>query len=144
MRFGTALVTDVVPKTLRDYDGIRLEELATGADNIAIPHGTISTLSMRADPIEGRRRDFFVWMVMKRQKEVFQVYNFELQYQQEQASENRMRFYAVPLGAYFKPRRQLQTREQILRDYAMEVLETYRTVLGSRIISTVARGHRLS
>ena len=136
MRFGTALVTDVTLKTLEDYEGSSLETLVSDSENLTIPHESIISLSMRADPIEHRKREFFVWMVMKRQKEIFQVYNFEIKYRQGQNSETGIRFYAVPLGAYFKAKRQVQTRETILRDYAAEVLETYRTVLPERIISS--------
>ncbi len=135
MRFGTALVTDVVPKTLEDYAQTSLGTLAEDKANLTVPHEAVSSLTMRADPFERRRRDFFVWMVMKRQKETFQVYNFEMKYQQGPGGEATVKFYAVPLGMYFKPRRQTQTRETILRDYAMDVLETFRKVLPATAVS---------
>src|SRR2546422_8606402 len=37
MRYGTALVTDVQPMTLEDYEQTSLESLAADASNIAIP-----------------------------------------------------------------------------------------------------------
>jgi len=49
--------------------------------------------------------------------------------------ETRIRFYAVPLGVYFKPRRQTQTRETILRYYAVDALQIFRKVLPAEIIS---------
>src|SRR6266487_4655202 len=126
MRFGTALVTDVIPKTLEDYEEASLETLANDSDNLTIQHESVISFSMRADPPDHRKRDFFVWMVMKRQKEIFQVYNFEI------------KFYAAPLGAYFKPKRQVQTRETILREYAMDVLGIYRSILPATVISSQA------
>lgn len=57
-------------------------------------------------------------------------------HRRDQNSESSIRFYAVPLGVYFKPRRHGQTRETILRDYATNILENYRTVLPSNIVST--------
>ncbi|HYY91813.1 MAG TPA: hypothetical protein VE955_07475 [Candidatus Dormibacteraeota bacterium] len=135
IRFGTALVTDVVPKTLEDYDRLSLEKLGSDSNNLTVSHQSVTTLSMNAEPIEHRRRDFFVWMVMKMQRETFQVYSFEMKYNEDQGREGTIKFYAVPLGAYFKPRRQLQTREVILREYAIGVLDTYRTLLSTKVTS---------
>ncbi len=81
------------------------------------------------------KRDFFVRIVMKRQKEIFQVYNFEMNYWQSPDRKVAIRFYAVPLGMYFKPRRQTQTRETILREYAADALQIFREVLPTRIIT---------
>jgi hypothetical protein len=138
MRFGTALVTDVEPKTLEDYEDTGLETLAANRQNLAIPHGSIVSLEMRADPPNRRRRDFFVWWVMKRQKEIFQVYGFDLEYRTGHSTAT-LKFYAVPLGLYFKPRRMSQTRETILREYAAEILDTYRTVLPASIVASAPR-----
>jgi hypothetical protein len=135
MRFGTALVTDVAPKTLEDYGETSLETLAADPENKIIPHQNIVSLEMRADPPKRRRRDFFVWWVMKRQKEIFQVHNFEVKYRTDQKAEDVIKFYAVPLGVYFKPRRTMQTREAILREYGSEILDTYRTILPASTIS---------
>ena len=90
-------------------------------------------MTMRADKAEFRRRDFFVKWTMQRQKEIYQVYNFELVWGGTSAS--RIQFYAVPLGAWFKPRRLTQTREAILKDYAQEILEDYGNVLPAEKIS---------
>jgi hypothetical protein len=73
--------------------------------------------------------DFFVRLTMRRQKQEFQVYNFEMNYQQSPNSETLINFYMVPLGTYFKPRRQTRTRETILREYATDALETFQKVL---------------
>jgi hypothetical protein len=136
MRFGTALVTDVAPKTLEDYGEISLETLAADPENKIIPHQNIVSLEMRVDPPERRRRDFFVWWVMKRQNEIFQVYNFVMKYRIGQEDEKVIKFYAVPLGVYFKPRRMTQARETILREYGADILDTYRTVLPASTISS--------
>jgi hypothetical protein len=72
---------------------------------------------------------------MRMQKEEFQVYYFEMKYQESSNSETVIRFYMVPLGAYFKPRRQTQTRETILREYASETIETFQKVLPTKISS---------
>ncbi len=138
MRIGTALVTDVVPKTLEDYEKASLETLANDSDNLTIQHESVISFSMRADPPDHRKRDFFVWMVMKRQKEIFQVYNFEIKYRLTPGRESEVKFYAAPLGAYFKPKRQVQTRETILREYAMDVLGIYRSILPATVISSQA------
>lgn len=136
MRFGTALVTDVTPKTIEDYDQTNLDTLSADAANLSVPHDYVVSLVRRADPLEPRRRDFFVWMVMRRQKEVFQVYNFDMTYREHLADQETIRFYAVPLGAYFKPRRQIQTRETILREYADDIVEIYRRVLSKSTVSS--------
>jgi len=135
MRFGTALVTDVEPKSLKDYEDTNSESLAADRENLVIPHGMVVSLEMRADTPKRRRRDFFVWWVMKRQKEIFQVYNFDLEYRTDQNTAI-LKFYAVPIGVYFKPRRMYQTRETILREYAGDILDTYRTVLPASIVSS--------
>src|SRR5207245_5343704 len=46
MRYGTALVTDVQPKTLRDYENTSLDSLAVEASNIAVPHDAVISLLM--------------------------------------------------------------------------------------------------
>ncbi len=135
MRIGTALVTDAVPQTLEDYAQTNLQTFASDSQNMTVPHEGVTSLAMRADELVYRKRDFFVWMVMKRQKEIFQVYNFDMNYWENSGYEKGIRFYAVPLGVYFKPRRQTQTRERILRDYAMDTLEIFRRVFPARVIS---------
>jgi len=49
--------------------------------------------------------------------------------------ETGIRFYMVPLGAYFKPRRQTKSRETILREYAMDALGIFQRVVPDRITS---------
>lgn len=129
MRFGTALVTDAVPKTLDDYEDISAGSLVNDRKNLVVSHDSIMSLKMEADPPEHRRRDFFVHWVMKKQKEIFQVYNFNMEYRSRSGADTRIKFYAVPLGVYFKPRRMTQTREVILREFALDILAIYRRIL---------------
>src|SRR5438309_5009999 len=136
MRYGTALVTDVQPKTLEDYEKTSLKSLATDASNIAIPHDTVISLVMTKGEPKFRLRDFFVWLTMRRQGHKFHVYDFEMNYRDNTNLETGIRFYMVPLGAYFKPRRQTQTRVTILREYAIDVLQIFQNVLPNRIISS--------
>jgi len=135
MRYGTALVTDVRPKTLEDYEGTDIESLAADSSNIAIPHDSVTSLVMTEGEPRFRLQDLWVWLTMKRQGHEFRVYDFEISYRHSANQETRMKFYAVPLGVYFKPRRQTQNRELILRDYALDVLQTFRKVLPAEIIS---------
>jgi hypothetical protein len=135
MRFGTALVTDVEPRALEDYEDTSLEILAAASENLVIPHEMVVSLEMGANKADRRRRDFFVWWVMKRQKEIFQVFSFDLEYRTDHDTAT-LKFYAVPLGVYFKPRRMSQTRETILRGYAAEILDTYRTVIPASVVSS--------
>ena len=136
MRYGTALVTDVEPRTLEDYEQTSLEWLAADASNIAIPHDAVISLFMTKGEPKFRLRDFFVWLTMRRQGHKFHVYDFEMNYRDNANLETRVRFYMVPLGVYFKPRRQTQTREMILREYAMDALQIFQKVLPNRIISS--------
>jgi len=136
MRYGTALVTDVEPKTLEDYNQTSLEWLAADASNIAIPHDAVISLVMTKGEPKFRLRDFFVWLTMRRQGHKFHVYDFQMNYRNGANQETKIRFYMVPLGVYFKPRRQTQTRETILSEYAMDALQIFQKVLPNRIISS--------
>ncbi|HZY47551.1 MAG TPA: hypothetical protein VFE96_07115 [Candidatus Bathyarchaeia archaeon] len=129
MRYGTALITDVEPKTLRDYEGASADSLATNVENLAIPHENVLSLTMKKDLPKPRWYEFFVRLTMRMQREDFQVYNFELEYRGNTGSQTHIKFYMVPLGAYFKPKRQTQTRDTILREYAMEALSIFQKVL---------------
>jgi hypothetical protein len=135
MRYGTALVTDVQPKSLEDYEGTNIESLAADASNIAIPHDSVTSLVMTEGEPKFRLQDLFVWLTMRKQAHKFHVYDFEMSYIDSVNQETRIRFYAVPLGVYFKPRRQTQTRETILRNYAVDALQIFRKVLPAEIIS---------
>ena len=135
MRYGTALVTDVQPRTLGDYQNTSLESLAADASNIAVPHDAVMSLEMTKGEQKFRLRDFFIWLTMRRQGHKFHVYDFLMNYRDSASQERGIRFYMVPLGVYFKPRRQTETRERILRDYAMDVLEIFRRVLSAEVIS---------
>jgi hypothetical protein len=129
MRYGTALVTDVVPKTLEDYAQTPLYSLAAQVGNFAVPHESVVSLTMGRGEAQARLLDLFVRLTMRRQGETFQVYSFRMDWHTASGADASSTFYAVPLGAYFKPRRQTQSRETILRDYALGVLETFRAVL---------------
>jgi hypothetical protein len=128
MRYGTALVTDVEPPVMADYDGTTLDSIAANPASISVPHSDVESTILRKDETKFRYRDFFIWLTMKMQKEIFQVYHFDMTYKLN-SSQVQLRFYMVPLGAWFKPRRQTQTREAILREYADEGLQAYRQVL---------------
>ena len=136
MRYGTALVTDVQPKTLEDYENISLESLAVDASNIAVPHEAVVSLVMTKGEPNFRLRDLFVWLTMRRQGHKFHVYGFEMDYRDSADQETKIRFCMVPLGLYFKPRRQTQTREAILREYAMDALQIFQKAFPNRIISS--------
>jgi len=136
MKFGTALVTDVIPKTLEDYEKTSLESLIAEPANITVPHEAVVSLVMVKEEPEFRAREFFVWLTMRRQGHRFQVYNFQMKYQHSQKLGPLIKFYMVPLGAYFKPERQTKSRETILREYAIEALEMFQKVLPAGIASS--------
>jgi hypothetical protein len=137
MSYGTALITDVAPKTLANYEQVDMESLTADSANITVAHEAAISLVMKKERQKPGRSDFFVRLTMKMQKEEFQVYNFELSFRQTPHPEITMiKFYMVPLGAHFKPRRQTQTRETILREYAMEALEIFRKVLPAGVVSS--------
>src|SRR5438128_12279600 len=134
MRYGTALVTDVEPRTLEDYEQTSLESLAADTLNIAIPHDAVISLFMTKGEPKFRLRDFFVWLTMRRQGHKFNVYDFEMNYRDSGNQETKLRFYMVPLGVYFKPRSETQTREAILRDSAVDALQIFREVLPTTVM----------
>ncbi len=133
--YGTALITDIAPKTLEDYEQSSLESLTDDSSNITVPHEWVVSLALKKDMQKPRRYDFFVRLTMRLQREEFQVYDFEMIYRQGASSETVIKFYMVPLGAYFKPRRQTQTRETILREYATDALEIFQKVLPAKIVA---------
>jgi hypothetical protein len=127
-------VTDVQPKTFEDYESVSLESLAAEASNIAVPHDAVISLLMTKGEPNFRLQDLFIWLTMRRQGHKFHVYDFEMNYRGKANLETGIGFYMVPLGVYFKPRRQTQTRETILREYAMDALQIFQKVLPNRII----------
>ena len=133
--YGTALITDVVPKTLEDYEQTGVESLTADSTNIMVPHEAVISLAMKKEEQKPRKYDFFVRLTMRMQQEEFQVYDFEMNYRESRNSETMIKFYMVPLGAYFKPRRQTQTRETILREYATNALEIFQKVLPAKILA---------
>ncbi len=136
MKYGTALVTDVVPKTLADYESTSLDSLSNDTSNLTISHDTVISMKMGKEEPKFQARDFFIWLTMRRQKEVFQVYYFEMTYLEHLNNQTQIRFYLVLLGAYFKPRRQTQSRETILREYAMDAFQIYQKFLPVEIERT--------
>jgi hypothetical protein len=136
MSYGTALITDVVPKTMEDYEQTSLESLVADRSNLVVPHGAVISLALMKEVQKPRRYDFFVRLTMRMQKEQFQVYDFEMKYWQSPSSKIMIKFYMVPLGAYFKSRRQSQTREAILQEYATDALGIFQTVLSAKIVSS--------
>src|SRR2546430_17046462 len=112
MRIGTGLVTDVIPKALDDFEQTSPESLMADDSNLTGPHEAVISLAMRTEEHERRKRDLFLWLTMRRQGEVFQVYNFEMKYRLDPDRDAMIKFYMVPLGAYFKPRRQTQSRKR--------------------------------
>jgi len=133
--YGTALITDIAPKTLEDYEQSSVESLTDDSSNITVPHEWVVSLALKKDVQKPRRYDFFVRLTMRLQREEFQVYDFEMIYRQGASSETVIKFYMVPLGAYFKPRRQTQARETILREYATDALEIFQKVLPAKIVA---------
>jgi hypothetical protein len=129
MRYGTALVTDVVPKILVDYEQTSVESLADDGENFTVPHDEVVSIMTRKEVPEFRLGDLFIWLTMRRQGEIFQVYSFEMNYRPSHDHVVRIRFYAVPLGIYFKSRRETKSRETILREYAIEALEIFQKAL---------------
>ena len=133
INYGTALITDVVPKTLEDYEQTSVESLTADSTNIMVHHEAVISLAMKKEEQQPRKYDFFVRLTMRMQREEFQVYDFEMNYRESRNSETMIKFYMVPLGAYFKPRRQTQTRETVLREYATDALEIFQKVLPAKI-----------
>ena len=103
---------------------------------IAVPHEAVVSLVMTKGEPNFRLRDLFVWLTMRRQGHKFHVYGFEMDYRDSADQETKIRFCMVPLGLYFKPRRQTQTREEILREYAMDALQIFQKAFPNRIISS--------
>ncbi len=136
MRYGTALVTDVSPKTLEDYEQTTFETLASDSMNITVPHEAVASLAMGKEETKFRARDLFIWLTMRRQGEIFQVYYFYMNYHYIPNNQTLLRFYMVPLGEYFKTRRQTKSRETILREYALDALHVFQKVLPAGIISS--------
>lgn len=129
MRFGTALVTDVAPKTFDDYQDADLGSLASDPDNLAVAHADVASLTLNADQLKFHWYEFFVRLTMRMQKETFQVYHADLAYRKGSGETVALKLYMVPLGAYFKPRRLVTTREKVLREYAEEEFQLYRSLL---------------
>ncbi|OLE91356.1 MAG: hypothetical protein AUF79_05015 [Crenarchaeota archaeon 13_1_20CM_2_51_8] len=136
MSYGTALITNVVPKTLEDYEQTSLESLTADSANLRVPHEEVISLAMQKEEQKPHAYDFFVRLTMRMQGEEFRVYYFEMNYRQIQNPETKIMFYMVPLGAYFKPRRQTLTRETILREYATDAFEIFQKVLPAKIMSS--------
>jgi|SRR2546425_304944 len=103
MSYGTALITDVLPKTLEGYEQTSLESLTVDGANITVPHEAVISLALKKQVHNPSAYDFFLRLTMRMQKEEFQVYYFEMNCLPSPNAEAKIRFYMVPLGAYFKP-----------------------------------------
>src|SRR5881397_4034249 len=136
MRYGTALVTDVVPKSLEDYENTTIESLGSDSENLTIPHSSLLSVVLKKEVPKFRLRDTFIWLTMRRQGEIFQVYYLDITYLKNQNEQRKVQMYMVPLGTYFKRRRLAQTRETILREYALEGIRSYQQVLPAGIVSS--------
>ncbi|OLE68267.1 hypothetical protein AUF78_16955 [archaeon 13_1_20CM_2_51_12] len=73
MSYGTALITDVEPKTLQDYEQTGMETLAADSANITVSHEAVNSLAMKKEALKPRKYDFFVRLTIRLQKEEFQV-----------------------------------------------------------------------
>ena len=133
MKYGTALVTDATPKTLTDYERSSTDSLSNDTANITVRHDEVVSFELGKDAAKPGVLDFFVRLTMRMQKEEFQVYNIEMKYLTKPNQTEMIKFYMVPLGKYFKPKRSTQTRETILKEYALENLEIFRKVLPDKI-----------
>ena len=132
MNWGTALITDVIPKTLGDSDNASLESQEENRENIIIRHDSVRALSVATGEPK------FFWLSLS--KKPVPVYNFTMTYLDVTNARQDLRFYLVPLGMYFKPRRRRNSREAILREYAFEALETFAKVLPPGVVSYSTRG----
>jgi hypothetical protein len=121
MKWGTALVTDVEPKTLEDYDRASLESLAKDNENLSIPHDSVTALRGKTGEPQ------FFWPGLRRKP--VPVYDFMMNYTDSADHDRDVRFYMVPLGLYFKPKRLTESREAILREYALDAVEIFQAVL---------------
>src|SRR5207245_6058745 len=117
MSYGTALITDVVPKTLEDYEQTSMESLTADSANLTVPHDALISLAMKKEEQKPRAYDFFVRLTMRMQREEFQVYDFEMNYRQSPNLEGKIKFYMVPSDEYFKSRSQTKISKPILREY---------------------------
>src|SRR2546422_10803682 len=67
MSYGTALITDVVPKTLEDYGQTSTESLTADGANITVPHEAVISLAMKKEVLKPSAYDFFVRLTMRMQ-----------------------------------------------------------------------------
>src|SRR5256712_13486959 len=99
MRYGTALVTDVQPKTLvEDYESASLESLAVEASNIAVPHDAVISLLITKGEPNFRLQDLFIGLTMRRQVSKFQFDDFERDSGETANQENILGFCMLPLA----------------------------------------------
>jgi hypothetical protein len=85
------------------------------------------------------RRSIFIRLERTRSSFVLRGemrYGTEMNYRRTPNHETAMKFYLVPLGAYFKPRRQTKSREKILREYALDALKAFREAVPVDVMSS--------
>lgn len=109
MRWGSEISSPVVAKTLKDYEGQSVESLSSDPNNISINNDSIAEMSLA--PGEHRYR----------------VHHVNLTF--NSVSEKPLTLYLVPLGTYTKPLRAKQSREEIMRNYAVESFKVLQSVL---------------
>lgn len=68
MKYGTALVTDVTPKTLTDYEQSSTDSLSNDTANIVVPHEAVVSVELGKDAPNPGVLDFFVRLTMRIKK----------------------------------------------------------------------------
>lgn len=114
--FGSAVITDTIPKRLEDYED--LDSLVASSKNISILHEQVLRLSVNVG-------------------HAYPVFRFDLQYKIKE-DPGLLSFYLIPLGIYMRDRRLEKARTQILREYAEEALALYQIVVPSSIVDAAS------
>jgi hypothetical protein len=111
MRWGSEIASPVVAKTLKDFEGKDIESLASFPGNFSISNDSVTELFL----VEGTHK--------------YHVNLVELKYRTDSDGEKTITFYLVPLGTYVKPLRAKQSRDEILKDYALNSFKVLEGVL---------------
>jgi len=116
IRWGSEVGSPVVPKTLADYEGVSTEALVADPVNVTIANDSVTEVRL----VRGAHR--------------YHVHHIDLSYRADSSHQKHsMTLYLVPLGAYLKPRRTTQSREDILREYAVNSVKTLQDVLPAAV-----------
>jgi len=111
MRWGSEIASPVVAKSLSDYEDQTIESLSSAAGNFTIATSSISEL------------------ILLKGKHKYHVHQIELKYRTDSNRKKSVVLYMVPLGTYVKPMRATQSREAVLRDYAVASFKILEGVL---------------